>query len=91
MGTELVQDTWVRLINQVARLLEMYLLRHDEIVAPPVLLDGVALQEKLNLTPGPIIGALLETIREAQVVGEVATADDALRIAQAYLHQHHKT
>lgn len=90
MGAELVQDRWVRLIEQVAQLLEMYLLRHDEIIAPPILLDGVALQEQLNLTPGPMIGALLETIREAQVVGEVVTADDALRVAQAYLHQRHK-
>lgn len=87
MGAALVQDTWLRLVEKTTRLLEMYILHHDEIVAPPVLLDGVALQEKLNLTPGPIIGALLEAIREAQVVGTVVTQDDALRVAQAYLER----
>lgn len=87
MGATLVQETWLRLIEKTASLLEMVILRHDEIVAPPVLLDGAALQEKLSLTPGPIIGALLETIREAQVVGTVVTQDDALRVAQAFIER----
>lgn len=84
-GAALVQDVWLRLIEKTVTLLEMYILRHDEIVAPPVLLDGAALQQKFNLTPGPLIGALLEAIREAQVVGAVVTEDDALRVAQAYI------
>jgi hypothetical protein len=52
------------------------------------LLDGNDLMAALNLRPGPIIGTLLELIREEQVEGDVASLEDALRVARAYLTDH---
>jgi hypothetical protein len=52
-----------------------------------VLVDGNDLMRSFNLKPGRIIGELLDVIREAQVVGEIQTADQALELARNYLDQ----
>ena len=56
---------------------------HDTRKRP--LVDGHMLMAELELSPGPQIGQLLEQILEAQAAGEIATADDALKLAQSLL------
>lgn len=46
------------------------------------LLDGRGLMEALDLTPGPIVGALLREIAEAQAAGEIGTRDEAIVLAR---------
>ena len=53
---------------------------HDSIVDPPRLVDGDDLQKTLHLDPGPSMGFYLESVREAQVVGEVSNRDEALAL-----------
>jgi poly(A) polymerase len=57
----------------------------SETVDPPRLLDGNDIIQALNLEPGPIIGELLEEIREAQVAGDVRTVEQALSWARQVL------
>ena len=57
----------------------------EETIAPPRLVDGTDLMRELNLTPGRIIGQLLEAIREGQATGKIGTREDALRFAQQEL------
>ena len=74
---------------QVARDLLRYY--HDEwprIVALPRLLDGQSLMSELNLKAGPLIGRLLEGIREAQAVGEVSSPAEAITWAANWLRRH---
>ena len=56
----------------------------ESVVAPPKLIDGHDLLDTFGLSPGPRIRQLLETVREAQVTGELATREEAL----AYIHRH---
>jgi hypothetical protein len=49
---------------------------------PPV--PGDALAAELGRRPGPWLGALMEALREEQVVGAVRTRDDALRFAREW-------
>ncbi len=51
---------------------------YDTIVDPPCLIDGEILQNKLYLKPGPDFGLYLESVREAQVIGEVKNQDEAM-------------
>lgn len=81
----LQQDEWLRLVERVRLVLDAYYNDYDRLVAPPPLLDGNTLMTYLGLPPGPIIGQLLEIIREAQAVGEVRTLDEALEAARAFL------
>lgn len=50
---------------------------------PPRLLDGHAVMAELGLSPGPVVGELLEGIAEAQVLGQVHTRDEALEWARS--------
>ena len=46
------------------------------------LLDGRDLMAALGLAPGPLVGALLREIAEAQAAGELSTREEALALAR---------
>jgi len=84
-GVEIDQDEWIRRIEKARARLEAYFDRYEEVVEPPVLVDGNVLVKTLVLKPGPIVGRLLDAIREGQVVGTVTTAEEALGLARSIL------
>lgn len=86
-GSKLDQDGWLQVVERLLMLLHAYYERYDELVEPPVLLDGNQLMSQLGLARGPMIGTLLERIREAQVTGEVRSVEDALQLARAALNE----
>ncbi|MEK7873579.1 MAG: hypothetical protein AAB502_06960, partial [Chloroflexota bacterium] len=55
------------------------------------LVDGKALMETLRLPPGPLLGQLLDALREAEAVGEIADRDAALDLARRLLPQLQKS
>jgi tRNA nucleotidyltransferase/poly(A) polymerase len=84
-GTTLTQDTWAAALDVARILLENYWERPAETVAPPRLLDGNDLMRELSLEPGPVIGKLLEAIREGQATGIVESREQALEYAREQL------
>ena len=46
----------------------------------PRLISGSDVMDEFALGPGPMIGAALDAVNEAQAAGEVATRDDAMRL-----------
>ncbi len=77
---------WGNLLEEVAApLLDAFFRRHQQIVAPPPLVDGDELIRTLGLTPGPQVGQLLAQLLEAQAAGEVRTKREALRLAERLL------
>jgi poly(A) polymerase/tRNA nucleotidyltransferase (CCA-adding enzyme) len=81
----LQKDRWPRLVALTARMLTDYWKRGGERVAPPSLIGGNDLLREFGLQPGPQIGELLEMVREAQVSGEVHTAEEALALIRTHL------
>jgi tRNA nucleotidyltransferase/poly(A) polymerase len=81
----LPQDLWAACLDVVRMLLEAWYDRPVEAVSPPPLLDGNDLMRELKLKPGPLLGKLLEAIREAQAAGEVTTRAEALALARKRL------
>lgn len=75
----------VRLVATQKILLEKYFRAPQMVVAPPILVDGHALMEELNLPAGPQIGKLLEAIREEQADGAVTTREQAIAFARKSL------
>jgi poly(A) polymerase len=53
-------------------------LQEESSVSPPKLIDGHDLISIFGLSPGPGIGELLESVREAQAAGEVTTRQQVL-------------
>ena len=85
-GPEPLTEAWRRHLSTVRILFTRYI-REREVLLPPRLLQGEELIRRLNLTPGPLIGHLLEIIAEAQAEGQVSSKDEALWLAEEYLTQ----
>ena len=81
-ANELTIDTWTAYLDVARILLENYWEHPEEVVAPPRLLDGHELMKELNLKPGPVIGQLLEIIRENQAAGKIENREQALSFAR---------
>lgn len=84
-STHLTQDTWIAYLDVARLLLENYWEHPEEVVAPPRLLDGNELMKELELKPGPLIGQLLEMIREDQAAGKIENKEQALVFAREQL------
>jgi len=84
-GPTLRQEDWAHHLDIIRCLLEAWWEHPQEQVSPPALLNGHELMAELDLHPGPMIGQLLEAIREAQVVGKVNTRSEAVDLARSLL------
>ncbi len=83
----LPQETWIACLEVVRLLLEAWFEKQEETVSPTALVDGNDLQRELSLQPGPLIGKLIESIREAQAAGELSTREEALALAREKLEE----
>jgi putative nucleotidyltransferase with HDIG domain len=81
-GPEVDQATWVERLGMIAEMFETYFSQHEEVVAPPSLVNGNDIMQELDLPPGKQIGVILEAIREAQASGKVMTREEALTLAK---------
>jgi hypothetical protein len=52
---------------------------------PAPLVRGDELAAALGIEPGPRLGALLDALEEARYAGEIATREDAVRLARSLL------
>ena len=83
-GPKLDLEDW----KQSTQLVEYILLQREKeesIITPPKLIDGYDLMNIFVLKPGPHIGELLETVRESQASGEIATREEALDFVRSKL------
>ena len=71
-------DKWLRSLEVARTLLEGWWEKRNQLVDPPVLLNGHDLQAEFRIEPGPQLGQLLEDLREAQVSGRVNSREQAL-------------
>jgi len=89
-GHTLTQDTWSAALDVARILLENYWEKPQETVAPPRLVNGSDVMNEYQLEAGPLIGQLLEAIREAQAIGKVSTRAEALAFGLAWLKENQK-
>jgi len=73
-----VLELWAQRLGTAGLLFETYFRKRAERVDPPPLLDGRQVMSGFGLAPGPLVGLLLEGLREAQAAGEVRNPEEAL-------------
>jgi len=83
-GPRLDRAGWQEHTRIVDYLLKQYYEQQSQ-VRPVKLVDGHDLINIFKLSPGPLLGELLEAVREAQAAGEVATREEALEYARKHL------
>ena len=80
-GPRMTSEGWARHVGYMNSLL-VRSNQEEGIVDPPRLLTGRDIIERFGLSPGPVIGRLLESLREAQAAGEVIDLDGALAFVE---------
>lgn len=81
-GPTLPQGFWAHQVEVVRTLLQAWWEQPQESISPVPLVDGFDLIQELNLSSGPLIGKILEEIREAQATGLVTNRGEALDLAR---------
>ena len=76
-GPELDLDAWSQHAAMITHVLEVGT-REQAPERMARLTDGHDLMNEFGLSPGPLIGTLLEDVRDAQAAGEVGTRQEAL-------------
>ena len=89
-GVALTEGAWLSYVETARILLEHYWERPQESVAPPPLMNGADVMHEYDLQAGPVVGEMLQAIREAQAAGEVTTQDEALAFGRTWLKSHGK-
>jgi poly(A) polymerase len=84
-GAGIPENIWQPHLETVKVLLSAYWENNEQQIAPKVLLSGNDLLTEFDLTPGPIIGELLEAIKEAQINGDILNRQQALKFAGDWL------
>jgi putative nucleotidyltransferase with HDIG domain len=86
-GAALPQTVWQNQLDIVRTLLSAWWENPEESVSPPLVINGDELMAGLRIEPGPVVGRLLEEIREAQAMGLVLNTSQALDLARTLLSQ----
>jgi len=84
-GVNLDPKDWGKQLESISTVFEAWWHKHDLIVDPPILLDGNDLIDNFKLEAGPLIGQLLQEIRELQAGGEITNRVEALEYARERL------
>lgn len=80
----------MRHLDVVHELLHAWWEDRDERVFPAPLINGEMLMKALDLSPGPVVGYILEAIREAQVAGDIHTPQEATSLGKTLLQEYGK-
>lgn len=83
-GPRLKYGDWQQHAEMVDYILAQRL-QEQGLTTPPKLIDGHNLMDAFGLKPGPLVGELLESVREAQAASEVKTRDEALAYVKRQL------
>ena len=84
-GPMLGEEEWAGRCRTAAHILEA-VAAPDRPAAPRPLIDGHDIMDAFSLEPGPAVGAMLETVREAQAAGEVGSKEEALELVERKLN-----
>ncbi len=86
-GPTLPQERWRRHLEVVQTMLGAWWDDREESIFPVPLINGDELMNVLMLEPGPMVGYLLEAVREAQINHEVHDKDEATDLAKTILQE----
>ena len=71
-------------LDGLDKLLNFYFDKKDSMKPLPKFLDGLEILKIKNIKQGPILGEIIDALKEAQISGEVNTKDDAVEFVKNY-------
>jgi len=85
-GYTLPANVWQHQVEVVRSLLEAWWEHKEEEISPSLYVDGNDLIDELKIKPGPVIGELIDKIKEAQAIGAITNRRQALELARNVLN-----
>jgi tRNA nucleotidyltransferase/poly(A) polymerase len=86
-GSTISVEDWTRQLDVVRGLLEAWWENPQESVTPPDIVNGSELMAHLQIKPGPLVGRLLDVIKENQATGKIQSKAQALSLAKDLLNE----
>lgn len=77
IGSEFIQEEWLKIIENCEILLQAWNCQ-PEVINPKPFLNGNDLMFHFDLNPGPLIGEIIEEMKEEQAAGHINSKEDAL-------------
>ncbi len=77
IGSEFIQQEWLRLLENCECLLQAWYYQ-PEIINPKPFLNGNDLMFHFDLNPGPLLGEIIEEMKEEQAAGNIQSKEDAI-------------
>ncbi len=81
------EEAWTRHLEVIRQLLEAWWEHFTETISPPPLINGDDLIQVFQLKPSPLIGQLLQGLKEAQAEGRIQNREQALEFARSWLEE----
>jgi poly(A) polymerase len=85
-AAELDQQEWLSVVTRAADLLDICF-HHPEIIHPKPLVNGDEIISGFQIPPGPLIGLLLNGLKEEQAAGVITKHEDALNWLENQIRQ----
>jgi poly(A) polymerase len=76
------QSAWENRVETGRQLLGAWFEGPAEVLDPPALVRGDELAEELNLKPGPLLGRIVEAVRQGQAEGQIHSRAQAMAAAR---------
>jgi len=77
-GPEITEDIVRKNLNGLQQFLDIYSKSKEKVESLPKLLSGNDVMEILEIPVGPRVGAILKTLKEAQISGDINTREEAI-------------
>lgn len=77
-GEKVTEEMIKNNITGLKMLLDNYLKMYDNIKPLEKLIDGTDIMELLHIGQGPVLGAIINALKEAQISGDVTTKEEAV-------------
>lgn len=89
-GVTIDPARWERELDICRQLLEAWFDRRQQLIDPPRLVNGDDLMQHFQLESGPLVGKILEAVRENQAAGAVKDIPQALALAKNLLEKENR-
>ena len=81
----LSRERWQQALTSVGQILDGWFNRYYQVVEPLKLVSGNDIMRRFDLPQGPLIGDLIELVREKQVTGAVSSQAEAMLVVEREL------
>lgn len=79
-GKEITPDCLVNLLQRVEYLWDAWWNNYDQVIEPIPILNGEEIMSHLHIPPGPLVGALLDQLKEKQAAGDISSREQAIKL-----------